>query len=244
MSALSKLGNTLSNDQLPAEKFDYMLSNPPFGVDWKKIETDINNEHKLKGADGRFGPGLPRVSDGSLLFLLHLISKLRDAKSGAGGSASFLTVPHYSPAARAAVKARSAATFWKRICWKALSPCLPICFTTPVSLPMFGCCLTKKRQNAKAKSSLSTAATCAARCVNRWGQNAYSRRRGYWFNHPHVWRFRTRCHHYACGVRPGESTRTKIQPGTPARNNQNRGGKNFCQQSLSQHRVWLSSHHR
>ncbi|WP_201475627.1 HsdM family class I SAM-dependent methyltransferase, partial [Escherichia coli] len=70
--SLIKLGNTLSNDQLPAEKFDYMLSNPPFGVDWKKIESDINDEHKLKGADGRFGPGLPRVSDGSLLFLLHL----------------------------------------------------------------------------------------------------------------------------------------------------------------------------
>lgn len=77
-----KLGNTLSNDQLYADKFDYMLSNPPFGVDWKKIETDIKNEHTLKGFDGRFGPGLPRVSDGSLLFLLHLISKLRDSKDG------------------------------------------------------------------------------------------------------------------------------------------------------------------
>jgi type I restriction enzyme M protein len=77
-----KLGNTLSNDQLYADKFDYMLSNPPFGVDWKKIETDIQDEHTLKGFDGRFGPGLPRVSDGSLLFLLHLISKLRDAADG------------------------------------------------------------------------------------------------------------------------------------------------------------------
>jgi type I restriction enzyme M protein len=77
-----KLGNTLSNDQLYADKFDYMLSNPPFGVDWKKIETDIQNEHTLKGFDGRFGPGLPRVSDGSLLFLLHLIAKLRDAADG------------------------------------------------------------------------------------------------------------------------------------------------------------------
>ncbi|MCU6307752.1 type I restriction-modification system subunit M [Enterobacter quasiroggenkampii] len=76
-----KLGNTLSNDQLPADRFDYMLSNPPFGVDWKKIEADINNEHR-KGFDGRFGPGLPRVSDGSLLFLLHLISKMRDADTG------------------------------------------------------------------------------------------------------------------------------------------------------------------
>lgn len=79
-----KLGNTLSNDQLYADKFDYMLSNPPFGVDWKKIESDISDEHNLKGFDGRFGPGLPRVSDGSLLFLLHLISKLRDASQGGG----------------------------------------------------------------------------------------------------------------------------------------------------------------
>lgn len=77
-----KLGNTLSNDHLYADKFDYMLSNPPFGVDWKKIESDISDEYTLKGFDGRFGPGLPRVSDGSLLFLLHLISKLRDSKDG------------------------------------------------------------------------------------------------------------------------------------------------------------------
>ena len=79
-----KLGNTLSNDHLYANNFDYMLSNPPFGVDWKKIEGDITDEHSLKGFDGRFGPGLPRVSDGSLLFLLHLISKLRDTKDGGG----------------------------------------------------------------------------------------------------------------------------------------------------------------
>ncbi len=72
-----KLGNTLSNDHLANNQFDYMLSNPPFGVDWKKIESDIKDEHTVKGFDGRFGPGLPRVSDGSLLFLMHLISKFR-----------------------------------------------------------------------------------------------------------------------------------------------------------------------
>jgi len=77
-----KLGNTLSLDQLYADKFDYMLSNPPFGVDWKKIEGDIAKEHLEKGFEGRFGPGLPRVSDGSLLFLLHLLSKLRPAHDG------------------------------------------------------------------------------------------------------------------------------------------------------------------
>ena len=81
-----KLGNTLSNDQLAYEKFDYMLSNPPFGVDWKKIESDIKDEHEQKGFEGRFGAGLPRVSDGSLLFLMHLISKMRDTDSNGQGS--------------------------------------------------------------------------------------------------------------------------------------------------------------
>ncbi|MCF2153465.1 N-6 DNA methylase [Photobacterium carnosum] len=61
-----------------------MLSNPPFGVDWKKIEGEIKDEHTLKGFDGRFGAGLPRVSDGSLLFLMHLISKMRDASDNGG----------------------------------------------------------------------------------------------------------------------------------------------------------------
>ncbi|WP_022660489.1 type I restriction-modification system subunit M [Paucidesulfovibrio longus] len=77
-----KFGNTLSDDQLPNEKFDYMLSNPPFGVDWKKIQRVVEDEHKLRGFDGRFGPGTPRVSDGSLLFLLHLISKMRPVNEG------------------------------------------------------------------------------------------------------------------------------------------------------------------
>ncbi len=72
-----KLGNTLSNDLLRTDKFDYMLSNPPFGVDWKKIQKSIVDEHNEKGFEGRFGAGLPRVSDGSLLFLMHLISKMR-----------------------------------------------------------------------------------------------------------------------------------------------------------------------
>jgi len=75
-------GNTLSNDGLPGNKFDYMLSNPPFGVEWKKIEKEVRKEAEQQGFNGRFGPGLPRVSDGSLLFLLHLISKMRPAKDG------------------------------------------------------------------------------------------------------------------------------------------------------------------
>jgi type I restriction enzyme M protein len=76
------LGNTLSDDGHPAMKFDYMLSNPPFGVEWKKVEKEVRKEADQMGFSGRFGPGLPRVSDGSLLFLLHLISKMRPAKDG------------------------------------------------------------------------------------------------------------------------------------------------------------------
>ena len=75
-------GNTLSADGLPGKTFDYGLSNPPFGVEWKKIEREIRKEAEEQGHNGRFGPGLPRVSDGSLLFLLHLISKMRLAKDG------------------------------------------------------------------------------------------------------------------------------------------------------------------
>jgi type I restriction enzyme M protein len=75
-------GNTLSADGLHGKSFDYMLSNPPFGVEWKKIEKEIRKEAEQKGFNGRFGPGLPRVSDGSLLFLLHLISKMRPAADG------------------------------------------------------------------------------------------------------------------------------------------------------------------
>ena len=75
-------GNTLSDDGHPAEHFDYMLSNPPFGVEWKKVEKEVRREHEAQGFAGRFGPGLPRVSDGSMLFLLHLISKMRPAAEG------------------------------------------------------------------------------------------------------------------------------------------------------------------
>lgn len=75
-------GNTLSEDGHSQRKFDYMLSNPPFGVEWKKVEKVVRAEHEQKGFDGRFGPGLPRVSDGSMLFLMHLLSKMRNAKDG------------------------------------------------------------------------------------------------------------------------------------------------------------------
>lgn len=79
-----KQGDTFSQDQFPEETFDYMLANPPFGVSWKQQEKYIRAEHEDQGYDGRFGAGLPRINDGALLFLQHMISKMR--RPGEGGS--------------------------------------------------------------------------------------------------------------------------------------------------------------
>lgn len=73
---------TFEKDGFPREKFDYMLANPPFGVEWKQQAKTITREHQTLGYDGRFGAGLPRINDGSLLFLQHMISKMRSPKEG------------------------------------------------------------------------------------------------------------------------------------------------------------------
>jgi len=75
-------GNTLTEDAHKDKKFHYMLSNPPYGVDWKKYQDPIKEEAQEMGKDGRFGAGLPRISDGQLLFLQHMISKMRDDEVG------------------------------------------------------------------------------------------------------------------------------------------------------------------
>lgn len=86
-----KLGSTLSNDQFPNDRFHYGLSNPPFGKKWEKDATAVNAEHTGKGYDGRFGPGLPRINDGSMLFLLHLANKLELPENGGGRAAIVLS---------------------------------------------------------------------------------------------------------------------------------------------------------
>lgn len=77
-------GNSLSDDGHKGERFHYCIANPPFGVDWSKVETEVRDEYERLGFDGRFGPGVPRKSDGQLLFLLHLISKMRAPNNGGG----------------------------------------------------------------------------------------------------------------------------------------------------------------
>ena len=74
-------GTTLSSDRHAARTFDYLIANPPYGKDWKRDERAVRSEHE-RGAAGRFGPGLPRISDGQLLFLLHMLSRAKDPKEG------------------------------------------------------------------------------------------------------------------------------------------------------------------
>jgi type I restriction enzyme M protein len=75
-------GNSFSEDQHEGERFDYLLANPPFGVEWKKVEDAVKTEAATKGFSGRFGAGLPRINDGSFLFLQHMISKMKRPEDG------------------------------------------------------------------------------------------------------------------------------------------------------------------
>ncbi len=77
-----RFGNSFTDDHFSGRKFDYMLANPPFGVEWKPEEAAIRKEHDEQGFGGRFGAGLPRINDGSFLFLLHMISKMKEPKEG------------------------------------------------------------------------------------------------------------------------------------------------------------------
>lgn len=86
-----KLGSTLSHDQFAGQRFHYGVSNPPFGKKWEKDQKAVTDEHKEKKFDGRFGPGLPRINDGSMLFLLNLASKLELPENGGGRAAIVLS---------------------------------------------------------------------------------------------------------------------------------------------------------
>ena len=84
------LGDTLADDQMPGETFAFQVSNPPYGVDWKKSQKAVKDEHDKLGFAGRFGAGLPRISDGQLLFVQHMVAKMRAPEDGGGRIAVFL----------------------------------------------------------------------------------------------------------------------------------------------------------
>ena len=87
-----RFGDSFTDDKFADETFDYFLTNPPFGVDWKKQQKEIQLEHEKRGYDGRFGAGLPRINDGSLLFLQHMISKFEPVRPAEHKHGSRLTI--------------------------------------------------------------------------------------------------------------------------------------------------------
>src|SRR5690606_26220332 len=91
-----KKGNSISDDKLENEKFDYLITNPPFGVKWEKFAKPVIDEHKSRGHGGRFGPGLPSKSDGSFLFLMHLMSKMKQDDQGSRLAIVFNGSPLFS----------------------------------------------------------------------------------------------------------------------------------------------------
>jgi len=95
--AKSKGNGFIPHDGLPENRFDYMFANPPFGVEWKNQESHIKNEYQTLGFNGRFGAGLPRINDGSLLFLQHMISKMKQPESYAGQGSRIAVVFNGSP---------------------------------------------------------------------------------------------------------------------------------------------------
>ncbi|MGP4051587.1 type I restriction-modification system subunit M [Streptomyces sp. 2A115] len=90
-------GNSFSDDGHSRRSFDYLLANPPFGVEWKKVKEEVEYEHKTLGEAGRFGAGLPRINDGSLLFLQHMISKMKPVDVNGGGGSRIAIVFNGSP---------------------------------------------------------------------------------------------------------------------------------------------------
>ncbi|URN15038.1 MULTISPECIES: type I restriction-modification system subunit M [Streptomyces] len=92
-----RFGNSFSDDGHARRRFDYILANPPFGVEWKKVKDEVEYEHKSLGDAGRFGAGLPRINDGSLLFLQHMISKMKPVDVNGGGGSRVAIVFNGSP---------------------------------------------------------------------------------------------------------------------------------------------------
>jgi type I restriction enzyme M protein len=92
-----RFGNSFSDDGHSRARFDYLLANPPFGVEWKKVKDAVEYEHRTLGESGRFGAGLPRINDGSLLFLQHMLSKMKPVDVNGGGGSRVAIVFNGSP---------------------------------------------------------------------------------------------------------------------------------------------------
>ena len=173
-----RFGDTLTEDQFAGQTFDYFLTNPPFGVDWKKQQKEIEREHEKRGFAGRFGAGLPRVNDGALLFLQHMIAKFEPVqpekhKHGSRLAIVFSGSPLFTGGAGSGesnIRKWIIENDWRR----RSSPCRNRCSTTLASAPTFGSSPTARKRGAGARSSSLTRATCGRRAARRTANAAWA----------------------------------------------------------------------
>ena len=153
-------GNTLSDDGLPGKHFDYMLSNPPFGVEWKKIEKEVRKEARAAGLQRPLRPR-PAARQRRLAAVPAAPASPRCARPrmAAAASASSSTARRCSPAAPARARARSAATCWRTTWSRPSSACRPTCSTTPASAPTSGSSATASPTHRKGKVQLIDASS-------------------------------------------------------------------------------------
>jgi type I restriction enzyme M protein len=169
-----RLGNSFSEDAFKGARYDYLLANPPFGVEWKKVQREIEDEHDKLGFGGRFGAGLPRINDGSFLFLQHMISKLKRPEEGGGRLAIvFNGSPLFTGGAGSG---ESEIRRWiiENDWLEGSSPSPTSSSTTPVSAPTSGSSPTARSRSAGASSSSWMPAICSRRCGRAWVTSARS----------------------------------------------------------------------
>lgn len=159
-ASLIHFGNSFTQDGHEGEEFSYMLANPPFGVEWKKVEKQVKDEYEEQGHGGRFGAGLPRINDGSFLFLQHMIAKMKQPKTGengrrpaAAGSPLSSTALRSSQAARGRASPRSAVGSSRTTTWRRSSASRTSCSTTPASPRTSGSSPTASRRTSRTGSS-------------------------------------------------------------------------------------------
>jgi type I restriction enzyme M protein len=157
-------GSTLSKDGHSDKRFDYLLTNPPYGYDWSKDEEVVRAEYE-RGDKGRFGAGLPRISDGQLLFLQHMLGRMKDPQDGGSRVAIIMNgSPLFTGDAgsgESEIRRWMSRTTGSRPLW----PCPNSSSTTPVLRPTSGCCRTGRNRSARAMSSSSTPQRSGSRCV-------------------------------------------------------------------------------
>jgi type I restriction enzyme M protein len=146
-------GSTLSNDKLSDKRFHYGLANPPFGIKWDKDKSVVEAEHKNLGYAGRFGPGLPRISDGSMLFLMHLVSRMEDPENGGGRVGIVLSGSPLFTGDAGSGESEIRRWLFSKITWKASSLFRATCFSTRALAPTSGFSPTKKPISEKARFS-------------------------------------------------------------------------------------------